>query len=210
MRATYKDLERDMYSTMHEQTVTLQRKKVQLREAMMQVRAEREDDERARQEQAARAERRQKIERLQHAIADCRALLAAEQPLTNGEFDASATHNGSSSSSDNNDNNKTLQDRHANPIDLANSTLPMQDRLKVLLKHNGRLQERVNDLHDRSYEPVYARIVGLAIGRGDVQQADQDLDILTTAVQSEGAADVEITRVRGFLRKIRDLEDPDD
>ena len=107
-------------------------------------------------------------------------------------------------------------------------------RLQALVSRNADLQDRVDDLHDRSFESVYARIVSLATGSGDhrngidnhsdydgedhddnedndndFEPADRELETLTTAVQSEGAGDVEISRVRGFLRKIREVEGSD-
>ena len=91
------------------------------------------------------------------------------------------------------------------------STLPptaiLKARTSAYQKNNARLESQAKKLHDQSseLETQLRKLVCLCLSLEE-GQLDQLVIGLHAAVESEGGEDVDLARVREFLRKVEDLE----
>lgn len=78
-------------------------------------------------------------------------------------------------------------------------------RLSAYRHTNARLEQHVRELQSRScdLERKLKRVVGLCTGVGDDgEKVEAMLEGLQTAVESERDEDIEVGRVREFLRRV--------
>ena len=87
------------------------------------------------------------------------------------------------------------------------ATLPptavLNARTAAYKKHNARLEANIADLHGRSdeLEDQLRQIVSICTGI-EVSKIDESLDGLTAALASEAGNEIDMGRVREFLRKV--------
>ena len=91
----------------------------------------------------------------------------------------------------------------------ALSSLPspevMQARLTAYRKNNARLEQKAHSLRSRStdLEAKLKKVVGLCTGVGE-QKVDGIVAELRNAVEAERGEDVEVGRIREFLRRVEE------
>jgi regulatory protein SWI6 len=83
----------------------------------------------------------------------------------------------------------------------------LRGRTTAYQQHNAQLESQADQLRSRSreLEERYRKIVSLCTGE-EVDKVDEKLDSLLQAVMSDQKDEVELGKVRDFLRLVRDTE----
>jgi regulatory protein SWI6 len=83
----------------------------------------------------------------------------------------------------------------------------LRGRTTAYQQHNAQLESQADQLRSRSHEleERYRKIVSLCTGE-EVDKVDEKLDSLLQAVMSDQKDEVELGKVRDFLRLVRDTE----
>ncbi len=235
LREATEELQEEIFDEIRDRCGELERHRTRLRELTAQLCREREQQEVLRKRVTERKVRREKIIRLHRACAEIRARRGMSNGMVNGRLSPTPdsginghhypnSHHHSYSNSD----SSILGGSHrlTTPLHQMNK----RDVVAALRAHNPQLEQRLNELRERAMESTYRRIIslcthdadsdtrpstgmgmdenmeeGIRNGEEDEEDDEQGIDGLRTAVESE-PAEVQMGRVRSFLRKIREPE----